>query len=231
MRNQALTFSLAAAFLAACSSSAPESLASSPAASAAQASATSDTTATSNSNVTPTPASAPAERKDTDMTTAQAPAGFHAFPINTLDGKPADLSAYKGKVVLVVNTASECGLTPQYKGLEKLHQEFAARGFSVLGFPCNDFGGQEPGSPAEIQQFCTSKYSVTFPLFEKVRTKSGAGQSPIYAWFSERTGELPGWNFGKYLVGKDGTSVKFFGSRTAPDDSDLRKAIEAELAK
>jgi len=227
MRTQAL--SLAAAFLVACSSSAPESQASSASAPAAQANTTLNSSATS--NPTPTPASAPAERKDTDMTTAQAPAGFHAFPINTLDGKPADLSAYKGKVVLVVNTASECGLTPQYKGLEKLHQEFAARGFSVLGFPCNDFGGQEPGSPTEIQQFCTSKYSVTFPLFEKVRTKSGAGQSPIYAWFSERTGELPGWNFGKYLVGKDGTSVKFFGSRTAPDDSDLRKAIEAELAK
>ena len=225
MHNQALALSLAAAFLAACSSSAPETQASDSPAPAAQASTS------STSNVSPTPASAPAERKDTDMTTAQAPAGFHAFPINTLDGKPADLSAYKGKVVLVVNTASECGLTPQYKGLEKLHQEFAARGFSVLGFPCNDFGGQEPGSPAEIQQFCTSKYSVTFPLFEKVRTKSGAGQSPIYAWFSERTGELPGWNFGKYLVGKDGTSVKFFGSRTAPDDADLRKAIEAELAK
>ncbi|MFM7296291.1 MAG: glutathione peroxidase [Planctomycetota bacterium] len=227
MRTQAL--SLAAAFLVACSSSAPESQASSASAPAAQANTTLNSSATS--NPTPTPASAPAERKDTDMTTAQAPAGFHAFPINTLDGKPADLSAYKGKVVLVVNTASECGLTPQYKGLEKLHQEFAARGFSVLGFPCNDFGGQEPGSPTEIQQFCTSKYSVTFPLFEKVRTKNGAGQSPIYAWFSERTGELPGWNFGKYLVGKDGTSVKFFGSRTAPDDSDLRKAIEAELAK
>ena len=225
MHNHALALSLAAAFLAACSSSAPETQASDSPAPAAQASTS------STSNVSPTPASAPAERKDTDMTTAQAPAGFHAFPINTLDGKPADLSAYKGKVVLVVNTASECGLTPQYKGLEKLHQEFAARGFSVLGFPCNDFGGQEPGSPAEIQQFCTSKYSVTFPLFEKVRTKSGAGQSPIYAWFSERTGELPGWNFGKYLVGKDGTSVKFFGSRTAPDDADLRKAIEAELAK
>lgn len=225
MRTQAISLSLSAALLAACSSSAPEAQASDSKASAAEASTSSNPTAST------TPASAPVERKDTDMTSTQAPAGFHAFPINTLDGKPADLSAYKGKVVLVVNTASECGLTPQYKGLEKLHQEFAARGFSVLGFPCNDFGGQEPGSPAEIQQFCTSKYSVTFPLFEKVRTKSGAGQSPIYAWFSERTGELPGWNFGKYLVGKDGTSVKFFGSRTAPDDADLRKAIEAELAK
>jgi len=158
-------------------------------------------------------------------------ASVYDAPVKDIKGKETSLKAFSGKVILVVNVASKCGLTPQYKGLEKLHQEFAARGFSVLGFPCNDFGGQEPGSPAEIQQFCTSKYSVTFPLFEKVRTKSGSGQSPIYAWFSERTGELPGWNFGKYLVGKDGTSVKFFGSRTSPDDSDLRKAIEAELAK
>ncbi|MBM3992341.1 MAG: glutathione peroxidase [Planctomycetes bacterium] len=165
------------------------------------------------------------------MNAAQSPEGFHALQIRTLDGEPADLSAYRGKVVLVVNTASECGLTPQYAGLEKLHREFLARGLRVLGLPCNDFGAQEPLGPAEIGRFCTSKYGVTFPLFEKVRTKSGEGQSPIYAWLSERTGELPSWNFAKYLVGKDGTSVKFFGSRTTPEDLDLRRAIEAELAR
>ena len=197
------------ALLAACSSSAGETNASAPASSAAS------TAPTQPSNA---------------MTTANAPAGFTSFQLNSLDGKPADLSAYKGKVLLVVNTASECGLTPQYKGLEKLHREFAARGFSVLGFPCNDFGGQEPGTAAEIQQFCTSKYDVTFPMFEKLRTKSGNGQAPLYAWLNERTGELPSWNFGKYLIAKDGTTVKFFGSRTGPDDGDLRKAIEAALA-
>lgn len=169
--------------------------------------------------------------QEAPMTPAAAPANFQSFQLRTLDGKQADLSAFKGKVVLIVNTASECGLTPQYEGLEALHRELGPKGLCVLGFPCNDFGGQEPGSPEQIQQFCSSKYSVSFPLFEKLSTKSGPSQAPLYTWLESRTGELPSWNFAKYLVAKDGSTVKFFGSRTAPDDKDLRKAIDAALAQ
>lgn len=147
----------------------------------------------------------------------------------TLEGAPADLSAYRGKVALVVNVASECGYTPQYAGLQKLHAELQDRGFTVLGFPSNDFGGQEPGSPQQIREFCTTKYRVGFPLFAKVVTKAGPGQSEIYATLG-RCGKSPTWNFGKYLVGKDGAVLGFYPSKVAPDDPELRKAIEAALA-
>ena len=158
------------------------------------------------------------------------PATFNAMKTTTLDGKPADLASYKGKVLLVVNTASQCGLTPQYAGLEKLHEELAAKNFSVLGFPSNDFGGQEPGTPAEIQEFCSTKYSVKFPLFAKVQTKAGDGQSPIYTWLGAQAGQLPRWNFGKYLIGKDGKFIAFFDSKVVPEDPALRKAIDTALA-
>ena len=153
---------------------------------------------------------------------ATAPASFHAFKTTTLEGQPADLSQYKGQVVLVVNTASECGLTPQYKGLEALHEQLAGRGFAVLGFPSNDFGGQEPGTPAQIRDFCSSTYGVKFPLFAKVQTKEGPGQSPVYAWLKEQTGQLPRWNFGKYLVGKDGQliAVRLNGSLYEGEDGE-----------
>jgi len=160
---------------------------------------------------------------------AAAPASFHAFRTTTLEGQPASLADYRGKVLLVVNTASACGLTPQYTGLEALHEELAARGFSVLGFPCNDFGGQEPGTPEQIREFCSSKYEVSFPLFAKVQTKAGAGQSPIYAWLGEKTGQLPRWNFGKYLIGKDGQVLAVFDSKVPPEDAALRAAIEKAL--
>ncbi len=153
---------------------------------------------------------------------------LYDLKVNALDGKAADLSAYKGKVALVVNVASQCGYTPQYAGLEKLYREMAPKGVVLLGFPSNDFGGQEPGSAEEIAQFCKRTYDVTFPLFEKVVTKAGAGQSPVYAFLGE-SGNLPGWNFSKYVVDKNGKVVAFFPSRVAPDAPELRAALDKAL--
>jgi glutathione peroxidase len=147
----------------------------------------------------------------------------------TLLGKPADLSAYRGRVTLVVNVASYCGFTPQYKGLEKLHRELSGKAFSVLGFPSNDFGEQEPGSPQEITEFCRLTYDVTFPMFAKVVTKPGADQSPIYK-FLGASGHLPAWNFAKYLVGKDGRVLAFFPSEVTPEAPELRRAVDNALA-
>jgi glutathione peroxidase len=147
----------------------------------------------------------------------------------TLAGQPADLAAYRGKVVLVVNVASQCGYTPQYAGLEALYRELEPKGFAVLGFPSNDFGGQEPGSPEEITQFCRTRYDVTFPMFAKVVTRAGADQSPVYAFLGE-SGSLPQWNFSKYVVDKSGKVEAFFPSRVAPDSPELRAAIEKALA-
>ena len=155
---------------------------------------------------------------------------FYSLKTNTLAGKPADLGQFAGKVTLVVNVASECGFTPQYKGLEALHEELKAKGFSVLGFPSNDFGGQEPGSPEQIQTFCQKNYGVTFPMSGKLVTKAGPEQSPIYAYLG-KTGNLPNWNFCKYLVGKDGKVIAFFPSKVTPESKDLKDAIETALAK
>jgi glutathione peroxidase len=154
---------------------------------------------------------------------------FYDLATRTLDGTPQALSAYEGKVLLVVNTASECGFTPQYAGLEKLHEEYAPKGFAVLGFPSNDFGGQEPGTPEQIATFCSTRYDVTFPLFEKVETK-GPGQSPVYAFLTKQHGE-PRWNFHKYLVGKDGEVAAAFSSKVTPESAELRTAIDQALAK
>ena len=154
---------------------------------------------------------------------------LYQLTTKTLEGQPADLKAYSGKVALVVNVASQCGYTPQYAGLEKLYADLKGRGFVVLGFPSNDFGGQEPGTAAEIRQFCSLNYDVTFPLFEKVVTKAGAAQSPVYANLQKQSGNLPSWNFAKYLVGKDGKVVKFYKSDVKPDDAALRKDIETAL--
>ena len=151
------------------------------------------------------------------------------FKTTALDGAAVDLQTYKGKVVLVVNVASKCGYTPQYSELEKVWKEFKDRGLVVIGFPCNDFGGQEPGSASQIRDFCTKNYGVTFPLMTKVQTKAGAGQSEIYAFLSAATGKLPSWNFGKYLVGRDGKPVAFYGSGVNPTGDELRKAIEQAL--
>ena len=125
--------------------------------------------------------------------------------------------------------ASQCGFTPQYAGLEKLYEDLQGRGFVILGFPSNDFGGQEPSTPGEIRLFCSMNYDVTFPLFEKVVTKAGAGQSPVYANLQKQSGDLPSWNFAKYLVGKDGKVIRFYKSDVKPDDASLRKDIETAL--
>jgi glutathione peroxidase len=153
---------------------------------------------------------------------------FYALETTTLQGRPADLSQYAGKVALVVNTASQCGFTPQYAGLEKLYEELKGRDFVILGFPSNDFGGQEPGTPEEIATFCQKNYGVTFPMFSKVVTKAGADQSPIYA-FLGASGSLPSWNFGKYLVDRDGKVIQFFASDVTPESKELRAAIEKAL--
>jgi glutathione peroxidase len=159
---------------------------------------------------------------------AAVPESFYALKTTALSGAPVDLKTFSGKVTLVVNTASQCGFTPQYKGLQALHTELSPRGFSVLGFPSNDFGGQEPGTAQEIKTFCEKNYGVTFPMFSKVVTKAGADQSPIYAWLGQ-TGNLPKWNFSKYLVGKDGKVIAFFPSNLTPESPELRQAIEKAL--
>jgi glutathione peroxidase len=155
---------------------------------------------------------------------------LYSLKATTLSGKPVDLSEFSGRVSLVVNVASQCGFTPQYKGLEALHEEMAARGLVVLGFPSNEFGGQEPGTPEEIQTFCKKNYGVRFPMFSKVVTKPGPDQSPVYA-FLTKGGDVPSWNFCKYLVGRDGKVIAFFPSKVAPESKDLRDAVEAALGK
>ncbi|GHG97512.1 glutathione peroxidase [Comamonas sp. JC664] len=157
------------------------------------------------------------------------PMSFHDLSANRLDGKPEKLSSYQGKVVLVVNTASECGYTPQYAGLEKLHQAYKDQGLVVAGFPSNDFGGQEPGSSEEIKKFCELRFKVTFPMFEKVKTK-GDGQSPVYAFLS-KDHPAPKWNFHKYVVGKDGQVKAAFPSSVTPDSAELKAAIDSALAQ
>jgi glutathione peroxidase len=154
---------------------------------------------------------------------------FYDLKTMTLDGKPASLADYRGKVSLVVNVASACGYTPQYEGLEKLQREMKGKGFNVLGFPSNDFGGQEPGTPQEIATFCKLTYDVTFPMFEKVVTKSGPNQSPVYGYLGS-SGNLPAWNFSKYVIDKQGRVVAFFPSAVTPEDPALRGAITKALA-
>jgi glutathione peroxidase len=154
---------------------------------------------------------------------------FYDLETKTLLGKPGNLAQYRGKVSLVVNVASKCGFTPQYEGLEKLQREMAGKAFNVLGFPSNDFGAQEPGTPEEIATFCKLTYDVTFPMFEKVVTKAGADQSPIYSFLGQ-SGKLPAWNFAKYVVDKKGQIVAFFPSEVTPEDPRLRDAIASALA-
>jgi glutathione peroxidase len=156
---------------------------------------------------------------------------MHTIQTRTLEGQPMNLGDLKGKVVLVVNVASRCGFTPQYTDLEALYQRFKDKGLVILAFPCNDFGGQEPGSPKDIREFCSTTYKVTFPVMEKVQVKAGAGQSELFEYLGTRTGKLPGWNFSKYLVGKDGQPVAFYPSSVKPGDAALAQAIEQALAK
>jgi len=157
----------------------------------------------------------------------------HDIDVKTLNGEPASLGDLAGKTLLVVNVASKCGLTPQYAGLERLHERFAGQGFAVVGFPCNQFGGQEPGSAAEIQEFCSLTYGVTFPMFEKIEV-NGPGRHPLYAELtavpdaSGQAGDIQ-WNFEKFLIAPDGTVIGRFRTSTEPEDPELVAAIEASL--
>ncbi len=159
-------------------------------------------------------------------------ASLHDLTAKDIDGKDTSLSAYKGKVVLVVNVASKCGYTKQYAALEAIYQKYKGKGFAVLGFPCNQFGEQEPGSNAEIKQFCTSKFNVTFPMFDKIDV-NGAKRHPVYENLAGKDSPFPGdikWNFTKFLVGKDGKILKRFGSNVTPDSPEITEALEAALA-
>lgn len=157
------------------------------------------------------------------------------FTLDSLAGKPVELSKYQGKVVLIVNTASECGLTPQYEQLQALHEEYAEQGLAVLGFPANEFGKQEPGNDKEIAEFCKENYGVTFDMFSKIVVK-GEGQHPLYRFLtSEETnpgmaGDIT-WNFEKFLIGRNGQVVARFAPKVLPDAAEVVEAIEAELAK
>ena len=162
--------------------------------------------------------------KETKMKT------IYDIPVKSIDGKETNLSTYKGKPLLIVNTASECGYTPQYKGLQAIYDQYKSKGFVVLGFPSNDFGAQEPGSNTEIKNFCERKYNVSFPLFDK-NPVSGNQIQPLYSWLTTNaptTGAV-GWNFEKFLISKDGKVIGRFKSGVKPESDELKKAIEAAL--
>jgi len=158
--------------------------------------------------------------------------GLYSFTLNSIDGKPAPLADYKGKVVLLVNVASRCGFTPQYSALEATYEKYKDQGFVILGFPANNFGAQEPGTNEEIKTFCSRKYSVSFPMYAKISVK-GADQSPLYAYLTKQTG--PGiagdikWNFTKFLVDRNGNVVQRFESAVTPDSPEVVSAIEKQL--
>jgi glutathione peroxidase len=156
---------------------------------------------------------------------------IYDFTANSLDGKPVSLREYSGKVLLIVNTASKCGFTPQYEGLEALYQQYRDRGLAVLGFPCNQFGAQEPGSAEEIGSFCQKNYGVSFPMFEKIDV-NGEGAHPLYRWLKSSAKGLLGsegikWNFTKFLVDRNGTVIDRFAPTTKPED--LKSNVEALL--
>ncbi|MCO5141504.1 MAG: glutathione peroxidase [Oligoflexia bacterium] len=152
---------------------------------------------------------------------------FYDISVKNIEGKSVSMSDYKGKVVLIVNTASECGFTPQYKGLEELYKKYKDKGLLVLGFPSNDFGGQEPGSESEIKAFCESRYQVSFPLFSKVSIKENP--SSLYQYLQQKTQVQVAWNFSKFLVSKDGKTIHAFSSKVEPMSSELTKSIEGLL--
>jgi glutathione peroxidase len=160
---------------------------------------------------------------------ADTPQSFFDFETHTLMGEEISLQEYAGKVCLVVNVASKCGLTPQYKGLQALYEELGGDDFTILAFPSNDFQGQEPGTPEEIATFCQSNYGVTFPMFEKVKV-TGKDKAPIYRFLTADL-EEPSWNFTKYLVDRDGKVLHRFDPRTAPDDEKLRARIDEALGE
>jgi glutathione peroxidase len=156
---------------------------------------------------------------------------FFDFPVTGIQGEPDLLGPLRGKVVLVVNVASRCGYTPQYAGLERLHAELEGEGFTLVGFPCNQFGGQEPGTELEIREFCSTRYDVTFPLAAKVEV-NGPGRHPLYEWLTSPGSAHPGdiqWNFEKFLVGRDGRVIGRYPSGTKPEDNGLRTDIAEAL--
>jgi len=170
----------------------------------------------------------------TEKESRKTPAALD-FKVKTLGGNEVDLAKYRGKVLLVVNVASKCGLTPQYEQLQALHEKYESKGLAILAFPCNQFGQQEPGTAEEIKQFCSTKYSVGFPMFAKIEV-NGDGACPLYKHLTslEAKPKGPGkisWNFEKFIIGRDGQVVARFAPRTRPDDSEVLKVIEAELAK
>lgn len=157
---------------------------------------------------------------------------LHDFTLNRIDGTEQPLKKFKGNVVMVVNVASKCGLTPQYKGLQALYEKYKAKGFTILAFPANEFGSQEPGTNVEISEFCTKNYGVTFPVFEKIVVK-GEGIHPLYRWLLEkgpRKDDIE-WNFAKFLIGRDGAIVARYTPKTAPHNPDVVQAIEGALAR
>jgi glutathione peroxidase len=167
------------------------------------------------------------------MTTSLiAGTGLYGFTLNSIDGKPAPLADYKGKVVMIVNVASKCGFTPQYSALESIYEKYKDQGFVILGFPANNFGAQEPGTNAEIKTFCTRKYNVSFPMFAKISVK-GADQAPLYTYLTEQSGTgIAGdikWNFTKFLVDRNGNVVQRFEPEVTPDSKDVTEAIEKQL--
>ena len=153
---------------------------------------------------------------------------IYAFKVNDIDGKPVDLGQYKGKVLLVVNTASYCGFTTQYEGLEKLYAKYGPKGLVVLGFPSNDFGKQEPGNSKEIADFCFNTYGVKFPMFAKSSVK-GAEANPLHAQLIKATGQEPKWNFTKYLIDRNGKVIQHYPSKVTPEDKQLVSKIEQAL--
>ncbi len=162
---------------------------------------------------------------------AQTKPSLYEIPLKDINDKNTSLKGHKGEVLLIVNVASQCGFTPQYKALEAIHRKYKDKGFTVLGFPCNDFGSQEPGTVEEIKKFCSEKYDVTFPLFAKLHVK-GAEQHPLYAALTGKDSPFPGdikWNFGKFLIGKDGRILKRFESQTKPDAPEVIETLEAAL--
>ncbi|HEY5915592.1 MAG TPA: glutathione peroxidase [Verrucomicrobiae bacterium] len=158
---------------------------------------------------------------------------IYQIPVKDIDGKATNLEAYKGKVLLVVNVASKCGLTPQYTALESVYEKYKDKGLVVLGFPCNQFGGQEPGTDEEIKQFCSGKYNVSFPLFDKIEV-NGSNRHPLYVALAGKESPFPGdikWNFNKFLIGRDGKILKRFEPRTTPDSPEVTIAIEDALGE
>jgi len=175
-------------------------------------------------------ATTPAARADDEK-----PTSVLDFKVKTIEGEDAALSQYQGKVLLIVNTASQCGLTPQYKGLEETYQQYKDQGFEVLGFPANEFGAQEPGTDVQIKEFCSTKYNVTFPMFSKIVVK-GQGIHPLYQFLTSETtnpghaGPI-GWNFAKFLVNRKGEVVARFDPKTTPESDEVKEALEKALAE